>query len=471
MKTGIWFRGDLRRLDNPAVTAALEGSRANDSEAIVHALYIACPKQWELHDWAPIKIDLLWRHLEQFRQELAEFGILLDIEIADDWRAAPKVVHQFCQRHQLRQLHANAEYPVHEQRRDRAVSKWLADNRCSLQLHHGLLLVPPVVKTQQGNVYQKFTPFNRAWREHLALAGIAPLKSWNRITQPLQLEPMPTCPGPRRDSSAWVVGEENCRRALQRYVEEHVQDYDAERDFPALDTTSRLSPYWELGCLGPVTAARALQKLSPEFPYGLEQGADTWLTELAWREFYQHLMCHIPRLSYGKAFQQHTDAFPWRDADDDFQRWCDGQTGFPIVDAGMRQLKHEGWMHNRVRMIVANFLVKDLRIDWRKGEQYFMQNLIDGSFPANNGGWQWSASTGTDAVPYFRVFNPTRQSEKVDPDGSYIRKWIPELAKCPTKQIHAPVLWLQASGSKDYPKPMVDHSEAREAFLSAFKAL
>lgn len=471
MTAGIWFRGDLRRLDNPAVTAALQVMRHADAEARVHALYIACPKQWQLHDWAPIKIDLLWRHLEAFRKELAEFGIQLDVVIEDDWRSAPKVVERFCQQYSIEQLHCNVEYPVHEQRRDRAVRSWLADHGRSLQSHHGLLLVPPVVKTQQGNVYQKFTPFNRAWREHIAVTGVAPLATSNRVTKAIELDALPACPASTQDSSAWVVGEENCRRQLQRYITEQVDGYSKERDFPALDSTSRLSPYWELGCLSPVTAARALQKLSPEFPHGLDQGADTWLTELAWREFYQHLMYHVPRLSYGKAFQQHTDAFPWRDAETDFQRWCDGLTGYPIVDAGMRQLKHEGWMHNRVRMIVANFLVKDLRIDWRKGEQFFMRNLIDGSFPANNGGWQWSASTGTDAVPYFRVFNPTRQSEKVDPDGSYIRKWIPELKNCPTKQIHAPELWLKASGDNGYPLPMVEHSKARDAFLSAFKAL
>ena len=176
-----------------------------------------------------------------------------------------------------------------------------------------------------------------------------------------------------------------------------------------------------------------------------------------------------PRLSRGENYQKQTQGLPWRDAEGDFKRWCEGRTGYPIVDAGMRQLNQTGWMHNRLRMITANFLVKDLLIDWRKGEQYFMQNLIDGSFPANNGGWQWSASVGTDAVPYFRVFNPIRQSEKFDPDGSYIRKWIDELKDVPTKHIHWPHPWLKQRNQQDYAAPIVDHSAARERFLTTFK--
>ena len=223
--------------------------------------------------------------------------------------------------------------------------------------------------------------------------------------------------------------------------------------------------------MSPWQAAAALAKLSPMFPAGLNQGPDTWLTELIWREFYLHLMYHVPRLSQGKAFLKHTDAMQWRNDEKEFELWCQGRTGYPIVDAGMRQLANEGWMHNRVRMIVAHFLVKDLLIDWRWGEQFFMQHLIDGNFAANNGGWQWSASTGTDAAPYFRVFNPSLQSQKVDPDGSYIRKWVHELKDCPAKHIHAPGAWLKEHRRIDYPQPIVDHKQARERFLSAFKAL
>ncbi|MDX1705546.1 cryptochrome/photolyase family protein [Pseudidiomarina sp.] len=469
MAAGIWFKGDLRLTDNPAVTAAL-GERAD--ELPVHALYLAAAGQWQRHDWAPIKVDLLWRHLECFRQNAAERGVLLHIVVIDTWKEAPRAVLQFCQQYDIDALHFNREYPVDEQRRDRAVAAWLAEHDISCQGYHGLLLVPPVLEPSTENAYyQKFTPFNRAWREHLTLSGIPAPEAMPKLDCRSQLPDMPECPHERRDSSAWQVGEDAAQQQLQTFIDEQVACYHEDRDNPALDNTSRLSPYWELGILSPVTAARKLQQLSPDFPHGLNKGADTWLTELAWREFYQHLMHHIPRLSYKKAFKQHTDDFPWRDSDEDFERWCEGRTGYPIVDAGMRQLAAEGWMHNRLRMIVANFLVKDLRLDWRRGEQFFMQHLIDGSFPANNGGWQWSASTGTDAVPYFRVFNPTRQSEKIDPDGSYIRKWVSELKDCPTKCIHAPESWLRTQPDNDYPAPMVDHSEAREKFLAAFKQL
>src|SRR5690606_35693071 len=171
----------------------------------------------------------------------------------------------------------------------------------------------------------------------------------------------------------------------------------------------------------------------------------------------------------GQAFLRYTDAFPWRDADGDFKAWCEGNTGYPIVDAGMRQLAAEGFMHNRLRMIVASFLVKDLHIDWRRGETFFMRNLIDGSFPANNGGWQWSASTGTDAAPYFRIFNPIRQSERFDPDGSYIRKWVKELADVPTRYIHWPHDWMAKHPSIKYAKPIVEHAVAKDDFLTKFK--
>lgn len=468
MSSAIWFRNDLRLHDNPAVTAALQQQQGSKA---IPALYLASPGQWQAHHWAAIKIDLLWRHLAQFQRDAAQHQVALEVIIVDDWQQAAKACLSFCQRHQITDLYFNAEYPVHEQRRDRAVRVWLAEHQVTCHQFDGQLLVAPVIKTQSGGYYQKFTPFNRAWRAHLAAAGIpaaTPLPQQD-VTQ--QLVSIPPCPASRRDSSAWPVGEAAVQQRLAAYISDQVNNYAAERDRPSCDSTSRLSPYWELGILGPQAAVRLLQRLSPEFPYGLEQGADVWLTELAWREFYQHLMAHIPRLSYGKAFQQHTDNFPWNKNTDEFLRWCEGRTGFPIVDAGMRQLAAEGWMHNRVRMIVANFLVKDLHIDWRWGEQFFMQQLIDGSFPANNGGWQWSASTGTDAVPYFRVFNPTSQSLKVDPDGRYIRTWIKELADCPTAHIHAPGAWLQAHNRSDYPQPMVDHSRARERFLAAFKQL
>lgn len=463
----IWFRSDLRLRDNPAVHYLLQQV---DSETPVYGIYLYSTKQWQQHDWAPIKVDLLWRHLECLQQDAAQWGISLHLVEIDDWHTAPKALWQFCQQQGITEVAWNTEYPVHEQRRDRAVQNWLREQEIGVQTFHGLVVVPPVLRTQAGDYYKKFTPYYRSWLAHIDATGLA---------QPYQ-KPMrkavspPAFPStvdyPRRDSSAYVVGEEACYRQLERFVAQQVDDYHQERDLPALTSTSKLSPYFELGCLSPITAARQLQQHSPHFPHGLSEGAQTWLSELAWREFYQHLMLFEPRLSYGKAFQPHTDGFAWRNDEAQFAAWCEGRTGYPIVDAGMRQLRVEGWMHNRVRMIVANFLVKDLHIDWRWGEAFFMRHLIDGSFPANNGGWQWSASTGTDAVPYFRVFNPTAQSKKVDPDGSYIRTYVKELSECPASKIHEPQDWVRVTGG-DYPPPIVDHAKAREGFLSKFKAL
>lgn len=472
----IWFRGDLRRQDNPAVAKAVKAQMTNTERSVpaisVPAIFFATPETWQAHAWAPLKIDLLWRHLADFQADCAEHGIALSVVVVDSYADIPAALADWCAAQQVSTLHFNYEYPLDEAKRDKACLAALEQAQVATKAYHGLLLAPPQrIQTQQGGYYKMFTPFNRAWRQYLQQNY-----RWqpHQLTWPPACESpaLPDCPLPRRDSSEWPVGEAAVLQRLRDYIDSNVAHYADERDLPALDSTSRLSPYWELGVLSPYTAARLLSEQSPDFPHGLNKGADIWLTELAWREFYQHLMFHEPRLCTGQAFQRYTDKFPWRDSEADFKRWCEGQTGYPIVDAGMRQLKAEGFMHNRLRMIVANFLVKDLRIDWRKGETFFMQNLIDGSFPANNGGWQWSASTGTDAVPYFRVFNPTRQSEKVDPEGEYIRTWVNELKGVPTKHIHAPHKWLaEHDSASQYPAPIVDHGEARQDFLDTFKGL
>ncbi|RKP17893.1 DNA photolyase, FAD-binding/Cryptochrome, partial [Rozella allomycis CSF55] len=203
------------------------------------------------------------------------------------------------------------------------------------------------------------------------------------------------------------------------------------------------------------------------------EGAVTWISELCWREFYRHVLFHYPRVCMYQPFKLETKNIKWRDDPEGFEKWCKGETGYPIVDAGMRQLNKTGWMHNRSRMIAAMFLTKDLLIDWRKGEKYFMENLIDGDFASNNGGWQWSASTGTDSQPYFRVFNPLLQSQKNDPDGVFIKKWVPELKGLNKKQIHCPKDCLGASEFKklNYPLPLVDHDMARKRAIDAFKNL
>jgi deoxyribodipyrimidine photo-lyase len=236
-----------------------------------------------------------------------------------------------------------------------------------------------------------------------------------------------------------------------------------------LGGTSVLSPYFRLGMLSPrqaYWAARAAYENAEG--RAARESVEAWVNELAWREFYMHVMYHWPHVSQ-HSFNREYDALEWRNAPDDLAAWQEGRTGYPLVDAAMRQLNHIGWMPNRARMVVASFLTKDLLIDWRAGERYFMQHLIDGDPAANNGGWQWSAGTGTDAQPYFRIFNPVTQSQKFDPEGTYIRHWVPELRDVTGKHIHAP--WKLKEPPADYPAPIVDHKAARQRTLDAFKAV
>ena len=250
------------------------------------------------------------------------------------------------------------------------------------------------------------------------------------------------------------------------------------RNSPDLDGTSQLSPYLRFGMISPRMAALAAYIAHDEAPDAdAAKGADVWLSELIWREFYLSILHHFPHVRRG-AFRPEYDAIAWRNDEDDFAAWCAGRTGYPIVDAAMRQLAATGWMHNRTRMIVASFLVKDLLVDWRWGERWFMQQLVDGDPAANNGGWQWTAGTGTDAAPYFRIFNPVTQGEKFDPNGAYVRRWVPELARVPATHIHQP--WTLPTSEQrrtgciigqTYPPPIVDHALACARVLAAYGAV
>ncbi|WP_404399302.1 deoxyribodipyrimidine photo-lyase [Idiomarina seosinensis] len=464
----VWFRHDLRIQDNPALKAACE------EHDRVQGIFLLPAKTFKGHHWSARKADLLWRHLQQFKSELKEQGIALEVKTHDSFSQSAAILSEACDSVEAKEVYANYEYPVDEVQRDRAVVASLKQQGIKSHFYHGLLLIAPQqIKNKQGDYYKVFTPFNKAWRKQVELIDdwqpSRPRAALNSADKAAQVSDLPACPLPRIDTSDWPVGEQAVLSKFGQFVGHQIDDYQKQRDYPAVDGTSKLSAYLELGVLSPKTLARSLQQKSPSFPYGLEKGADTWLTELAWREFYQHLMYHEPRLSQGQNYQQQTQGLQWRQANDEFERWCQGNTGYPIVDAGMRQLNKTGWMHNRLRMITASFLVKDLLIDWRRGEQYFMEHLIDGSFAANNGGWQWSASVGTDAVPYFRVFNPVTQSERFDPDGDYIRTWIKELKSVPTQHIHWPHGWLKKQPENAYAAPIVDHSVARERFLSTFK--
>jgi deoxyribodipyrimidine photo-lyase len=264
----------------------------------------------------------------------------------------------------------------------------------------------------------------------------------------------------------WPAGESAAGARLDAFADGVIDAYRDERDFPSLPATSCLSPYLAAGVLSAGQALRAaLAANQGELESG-KAGAATWINELLWREFYQHLLAACPALSMHQPMKPETAAVPWRDAPDDLRAWQQGRTGLPIVDAAMRQLLALGWMHNRLRMVTAMFLTKNLLIDWRLGEAWFMAHLVDGDLAANNGGWQWSASTGADSVPYFRVFNPLSQSRKFDPRGVFLREWLPELAHLDDNAIHDPSPMERAAAG--YPAPIVDLPQSRLRALEAF---
>jgi deoxyribodipyrimidine photo-lyase len=282
-------------------------------------------------------------------------------------------------------------------------------------------------------------------------------------------------------ASAFPASENEASRRLDAFTQGDnapVYDYANTRNRPDLEGTAQLSPYLRFGLLSARMAAGAAWRALNRAPTAAAaRSAETWLNELIWREFYVQILDAFPYVRSG-AFRPAYNEIEWLDDDEGFTAWCDGLTGYPIVDAAMNQLRATGWMHNRLRMVVASFLVKDLLIDWRRGERWFMQTLLDGDPAANNGGWQWTAGTGTDAAPYFRIFNPVSQGTKFDPNGDYVRRWLPALAHVPASSIHAPWTLSRADQQRarcriglDYPEPIIDHAFARERVLAAFAAV
>ncbi|MBP2170350.1 deoxyribodipyrimidine photo-lyase [Erwinia toletana] len=465
----VWLRNDLRVNDNTALYAA-----CRDKQAKVIALFIATPQQWQQHQMAPRQAAFIYDNLQLLQQALAERGIPLHYHQCDDFTASVAFITGFCQQQQVDQLFYNYQYEVNELQRDALVEKALFWQDIVVQGFDDSLLLPPgSVQTGNREMYKVFTPFSKAFvkRLQLGLPECVPAPA-ARDGAPLQklpaLEPF-DYPRQPFDQQLFPAGEQAAIKQLRHFSKQPVMDYPSQRDIPALDGTSRLSVYLATGVLSP---RQCLHRLLKDHPNALA-GDDSfiWLNELIWREFYRHLLVAWPALCRHQPFTRWTRNVQWQVDDQQLQAWQQGKTGYPIVDAAMRQLNSLGWMHNRLRMITASFLVKDLLIDWRAGERYFMSQLIDGDLAANNGGWQWAASTGTDAAPYFRIFNPTTQGERFDAQGKFIRHWLPELRDVPDADIHQPQLWAKKNQQTlDYPQPMVDHKEARKRTLEAFEA-
>ncbi len=470
MASLCWFRTDLRIADQAALAAACEGGNTI-------ALFIASPGQWRSHGDAPVKVDFWLRALHDLKAELDALNIPLKWLVVDQWSEVPAALLAFCLQHHIDHVHCNREHGVNERRRDRASYALLAEHDIAMTGHHGAtLLVPGSVKTGSDGYYRVFTPFAKACRERLRTApyALSPTPVYQRIEKNIPSDPLPAVmPGwvtpPHAQQLGWPATSVVARERLTHFALNRMARYQEDRDFPAVPGTSTLSAYLAAGILSAGQCLQVAMHMNQGETDTGNRGITTWINELLWREFYQHLLFGFPALSMHQPMRPDTNAVKWRQAPEDFLAWSEARTGVPIVDAAMRQLVTTGWMHNRLRMVVAMYLTKNLLLDWRLGEAFFMQHLIDGELAANNGGWQWSASTGADSAPYFRVFNPVSQSEWFDPKGQFIRHWLPELSSLSDRDIHDPSAARRLA--LGYPGQLVDLKSSRLRAIEAFSSL
>lgn len=470
----IWFRQDLRIHDHAALWHATQAGSCI-------ALVIVSPEQWQRHDDAPIKIEFYLRQLLELKKELETLNIPLLIQSIPLWEDVPKCFKNLIQKINIQNVYANIELGVNELKRDHAVQKLLNQHQKELILLHDRTIFPVAsIRNQSNSPYQVFGAFKKTCYQRLqqGLPQCYPAPEvQQKLTlnfsmfqqsdiQQLQRDYLKTIE--QTHCVEWRIGETHALKLLDQFIDEQLIQYKSARDLPAQSGTSQLSAYLNLGIISIRQSIQALFREQQGNFVIQSEGQQTWLDELLWREFYQHILFDFPHISKHLPFKTSTQQIPWREDPIALEKWQYGQTGIPIVDAGMRQLLTTGWMHNRVRMICAMFLSKNLLIDWRRGEQWFMQHLIDGDLAANNGGWQWCASTGTDAVPYFRIFNPVSQSHKFDPNGEYIRQWMPELAHLDNNLIHEPYA-KDSSLALNYPQPIVDLKTSRLRAIETFK--
>ncbi|EXA65977.1 FAD binding domain of DNA photolyase family protein [Acinetobacter baumannii 348935] len=466
----IWFRQDLRIHDHAALWHATQ-------QGPCIALAVLSPEQWQLHQDARIKTDFYLRRLKYLKQQLQQLNIPLIILNIPLWENLAPEILNLCQTLKIENLHANIEVGVNELERDAQVQQLLEQQQIMVELYHDRTLFPlGSIRNQSTQPYQVYSAFKKKCYERLILdvpACYPEIEAQDPIQLPtgfinVDLEKFSADYVVEHAAQLWPADDQTALDLLDDFIEDKMAHYKTDRDLPAVDGTSRLSPYLNIGIL---SIRQCMQALFQDGYFQIEDvGQQTWLDELLWREFYLQTLFDFPRVSKHQPFKQNTNKIQWRNAPEDLAAWQQGQTGIPIVDAGMRQMLATGWMHNRVRMITAMFLCKNLLIDWRLGESWFMQHLIDGDLAANNGGWQWCASTGMDAVPYFRIFNPVSQSLKFDPNGDYIRKWVPELTHLDAKSIHEPYA-KNPDLELDYPKPIVDLKASRVRAIEAFKQI
>ena len=467
----VWFRRDLRLADNPALTAALQSAEAiiplfiDDRDSDEHW------RQGAASDW--------WLHhsLTALDQSIADRGATLVVRQGD----AQSVLTQLIDETGATAVYWNRLYESFAIQRDTAIKQQLTEAGVAVESHNGSLLIEPWdVKTKTETPYRVFTPFWREAQKRLALSTPLPVPDQIEGVDGVAsdgIDSLDLLPKIRWDAgleATWTPGEAGAAERAAAFVAEPVRHYDERRDVPGVEGVSRLSPHLHWGEI----SARALYQDIVARHGTDDEGSKIYRTELGWREFSHHILFHYPETS-DQPMNAKYAAFPWREnADELIHAWQRGRTGIPIVDAGMRQLWQTGWMHNRVRMIVASLLVKNIRAHWLHGARWFWDTLVDADLPANSMGWQWAAGSGADAAPYFRIFNPITQGEKFDKQGDYVRTYVPELARLPDKFLHKP--WelpgdiaadIGFAIGKDYPRPVVDLSVTRKEALDALQTL
>jgi deoxyribodipyrimidine photo-lyase len=482
----VWFRRDLRHTDNAALYCALK-----------HCERVWCVFVFDTTILQPLldtwqtrhpdqqvqdrRIELILAALNELDEALRANGGGLIVLYGDPADLIPKLATELG----IDTVFTNHDYEPVTIERDEKVSTQLAEaGRQWLTFKDQVIFERDEVLTGQNKPFTVFTPYKNAWLKQLTAFDLKPYpvekyaKHLAEVPRKLHrqlptLEQLGFAPSNLAELKM-PTGMSGAQSLLDDFMS-RIDSYADRRDFPAAKGPSYLSMHLRFGTVSIRTLARIAHEMSLQ-PDG--KGSATWLSELIWRDFYFMILAHHPRLASGASFKEEYDRLRWErgpEADDAFAAWCDGRTGYPLVDAAMLQLNRTGYMHNRLRMVTASFLVKDLGVDWRLGERYFADLLNDFDFSANNGGWQWAASTGCDAQPYFRIFNPITQSEKFDAEGRFIRRYLPQLEKVPAKWIHAP--WLAGPErlaefgvvlGKDYPEPIVDHAEARARTLARF---
>jgi len=466
----VWFRRDLRLSDNPALQAAL------DAGHVPVPVYIHAPD--EEAPWAPGAASRAWlrRSLQALDADLRARGSRLVIRRGDSLAEIEKLIAET----KAVALHWNRLYEPACIARDTRIKQGLKSRGLAVESHNAALLVEPwTVQTGQGEPYRVFTPFWKNARQRLSSAPVpaAPARLPAPPVDLLSLDAddlglAPPKHEPRWDEGFWrhwQPGEAGAAELVDAFLEGAAHGYKEQRNYPDRIATSKLSPHLHFGEVSPRAVVSAV--LARPWPAAVQPDVDHFLSELGWREFSHHLLFHFPHTAQENLNPRFED-FDWADPDERLlEAWRRGRTGVPIVDAGMRELWATGWMHNRVRMVVASFLTKNLRYHWRHGADWFWDTLVDADLANNTQGWQWTAGTGADAAPYFRIFSPVAQAEKFDPAGKYVRRWVPELAKLPDAALAAP--WehadLLARLAPAYPRrPVVDLRASREAALAAY---